>query len=146
MGIVKHIAKTGGYDSNPFNFAHVNLNSIELLADGLPIGKKYQPNFTTGDFARTYYSIATGLSKGSADWSNGITPTSFAAGQALYVFNNTGDLCDGGVHLINNGTLTLNLSFSVPLADNVSVFVQQEKDDIIEIDAEQRVTVLAGVL
>ena len=144
--LVGHAAKTGSYTTNPFNFHHRHLSAIELVSDGLPVCKKYQPDFATGDVARTYMNMFAGMSDGTADWTNGITLENFRNGMSVYVFNTTGDLCDDGVHLITNGSLTLNLSFSQPTAQLVSAFVYQEKDDQIRINRENQVSVVAGVL
>ena len=146
VGLCDHRAKTGNYTLNPFNFKHTSVNSVELVADGIPVAKRFLPNFGDSNYARTYMNLFAALGHGD-DWTNGITLSDFAGGFAFYVFNLSGDLCEGGggAHFIRRGELTLNLGFAAETANTTSVFVLQEKDGELRIDAENRVKASDGL-
>ena len=83
-----------------------------------------------------------------SDSGNGISRASFADGHALYAFDNSGDLCGGdeGIHLVKNGSLTVNISYAEATTETLSLFVYQEFDDIIVINKERRVFMTSSVL
>ena len=148
VGLISHAAKSGQYTTNPFRFAHCNVNGIELQIDGLPVGKRYEPDFTNNVYGREYASLFANTGRMDSDSGNGITRASFADGHALYAFDNSGDLCGGdeGIHLVKNGSLTVYISFSEATTETLSLFVYQEFDDIIVINKERRVFMTSSVL
>ena len=148
VGLINHVAKSGAYPLNPFRFAHCNVNGIELQIDGLPVGKRYEPDFDNGVYGREYANLFINTGRMDSDSGNGITRASFADGHALYAFDNSGDLCGGdeGMHLVKNGSLSVNVSFSQPTQETLSLFVYQEFDDIIAINKERRPVMTSSVL
>jgi hypothetical protein len=78
------------------------------------------------------------------DVDHGIMREKFANGYAVFAFDLTPDQCVGeGVHLISNGTVTLEVSFRTALTATISVFMFAEKDDLIELDHQRVVTRLS---
>lgn len=79
--------------------------------------------------------------KGFSDEDNAISREMFAAGHAIYAFDLTGDLCEGGgTHLIKNSTVTLEMTFKQALDRTVSLVMYAELDDLLEIDNSRVVT------
>jgi hypothetical protein len=148
VGLVDHRAKSGNYTLNPFKFANYGLTSIELLSDGIPVGKRYEPEFAAGVYARPYMHLLLASGKGTSDSSCDISYQQCAANRCLYGFDNSGDLCEGGdgFHLVGNGTLSLSLAFAVATPHALGLLVNREKDDIITVDPQHNVTMVAGAM
>jgi hypothetical protein len=147
IGLVKHSGKSGAFIGNPFRFEPCGISAVELLVDGLPVTKRFEPDFARGAYARDYVELVKTAGK-LGDSSNGITYAQFANGRALWTFNMTGDLCnnDNGFHLISVGSLSLNLTFATATTETLSVVVYSEKTELVTIDPENRISTVAGVL
>jgi len=142
FGLIDHEAKNGSYLKDPFNFQHFNLSSISLTVDGHPVpNKPLRMDFDSGIYSQAYLYLAMCTGKAFNDEDHGITRKMFANGYALYGFDLTGDQCEGGgVHLIKNNSITLELTFKAPLPKTISVFMYAEFDDLLEINNSRVVT------
>ena len=145
LGVVDHKANNGDFSLNPFNFKHASISSLELVVDGIPLGKRYEPNYEKKLYAREYAQLAF-LTERSGDCSNGITYQGFGNGQALYAFDLTGDLCTDGVHLISNASLSVNIGFATATAATLSLFAYSEYDELTEINLEHQIRMVGGVV
>ena len=145
LGLVDHKANNGDYSLNPFNFQNASVSSLELVVDGIPLGKRYEPNYEKKLYAREYSQLAF-LTERSGDCSNGITYEGFGNGQALYAFDLTGDLCTDGVHLISNASLTVNIAFAVATTATLSLLAYSEYDELTEINLEHQIRMVGGVV
>lgn len=146
VGLVNHTAKSGTYKQNPFKFGHNNLSSLELLIDGTPVTRRYEPNFASGKFAREFMNLFTVTNTSDADTGNEISPSKYKSCAALYAFDISGDLCDDNFHLLSNGSLSINLAFANQTQNTLGLFVYEEKDDIIYLNANHEVSMVAGMM
>jgi ribonucleoside-diphosphate reductase beta chain len=145
FAFVDHEAKNGSLDKNPFNFQHFLVSSICLDVDGVPVpSKPIETNFTRGLYARPFFNLAQATGKAFNNIDHGITREKFANGYAVFAFDLTPDQCIGeGVHLISNGTVTLEVSFRTALTATILVFMFAERDNLIELDHQRVVTRLS---
>lgn len=142
FALLDHESKNGHYNKNPFNFAHFNLSSVLLNIDGHPVpNKPIRLDYDEGIYTQAYLNLITVSGKGFSDEDNAITRSMFDKGFAIYAFDLTGDLCEGGgTHLIKNSTITLELTFKRALDKTVSLVMYAELDDLLEIDNSRVVT------
>ena len=98
VGLVDHLAYSGTYELNPYNFQHFDVSECALISNGASIpSAPYTPNFARKLIAREYYNIFLQLGKhGMFSDDNGITLADYAAGNTLYVFNLAPDLAIWG--------------------------------------------------
>ena len=144
VGLINHKAKSGDFTLNPFRFGHNNVTHMEMLIDGIPCQRRFDPDYANGVYARTYASMVHGSGLDLHNTSNGITYDKFKDGMAFYVLDNSSD--DNGFNFVGNATVSLSMGFYEGTAELQSAFVYQEKDDMLSIDQEHNVSMIAGVL
>ena len=141
FALVDHQAQNGSYTRNPFKFHHFDLSSVQLTIDGHPVpNKPIRLDFNNDQYTRAYLDLALTTGKAFVDEGNAITREQFASGHTLLAFDLTGDLCENGVHLVKQGTTTLELTFRVNLPSTVSLLMYTENTDLITIDSTFTVT------
>ena len=143
VALVDSAAFNADIHKNPFNFQHFNLTNIQFDYNseiipplGLPV------NFESGkeQIARAYRRLFDHTGVGTGNITNAITPELFKKGMTLFPFDFTPDRCLGyQTHMKENGTLGLELRFSKPLANNITVLVFATFDDYIELDRDRHV-------
>lgn len=141
IGLLSHTAKNGSYTKDSYKFHHYNMSNINLIVNGHNVlNKPLQIDVANGQYARAYHNLQSVAGKLN-DSGNSISPDDFANGRFFIAFDNTPDQCHGeGVHLIRHSTTTLELTFSEPLRETVSVLVYCEFDDLLEIDQHRVIT------
>jgi hypothetical protein len=140
IGLSAHAGNNGTYSRNPFRFDHFSLSHLELQFDGLPVGKRFKPDFTTGKFARPYLHLLRSLRKDLTCEGSGLSMSEYGDGVALYAFDLSGDLSGEGLHLITNVSATLDIGFSTATTEPLYVTVYMEKDGMMEVDSEYNVS------
>lgn len=142
FAFIDHEGKNGHYNKNPYKFAHFNLSSINLNLDGHPVpNKPIRLDFDDGIYTQAYLNLTLVSGKALSSEDNAITRSMFAKGYAIYAFDLTGDLCEGGgTHLIKNSTITLEITFKQALTQTISLLMYSELDDLLEIDNSRVVT------
>jgi hypothetical protein len=136
VGLLEHDAFNGNIKKSPFNFQHFNLNKIGLFRDGEMVpAQRFTPDYDNNFFMAAYNNTMQTLNYFNTDDSNGMTIEHFLSGYNLYAFDLTPDACNQGPHrhLIKNGSLRLELSFSKPLSGAVTVMMFAVIDAKIEI-------------
>jgi hypothetical protein len=136
IAFLNHLAKNGHYDYDPFKFQHFSTNSINLEIDGHPFSTKpIKMNFAQGKYIIPYFNLARATGKAFTDQDHGISLDQYKNGYTVFGFDLTPDHCEGGgVHLIRNCSIVLDVSFQQALTNTISVFMYAERDDLIEID------------
>lgn len=147
FALVDHKAKNGDYTYDPFKFHHFNLSSIVLEVDGHPTpSKPIQMDYANGAYTLPYFNLARVTGKAFSDQDHAITLEKFAKGYAIYAFDLTPDHSQGGgVNLIKNSSIVLDLTFKRQLDSTISVFMYSERDDLIEIDWQRSVHRLSTI-
>ncbi len=140
IGLVDNEGFNGARDRNPFNFHHFNLSEIGvyLSGQGQPV-KTIKPDYANSRIAEAYMSL-TGTNKINRDEGVDITLDDYSNGYALYAFDLTPDLCEGGTfNLIQQGSVRVTLKFSEALARAVNVVAYAEFENIVEINRARNV-------
>jgi hypothetical protein len=146
---VESSAYHGDYKKNPFNFKHMNLDSISIDIGGQhvphkPLTPRYSDNDDDGydgNYIRAYHSLFAGTDMMiSADQGNAIKRSDYSRGYTIYCFDLTPDLCTGG-HLnpIRAGNIRVSAHFSKPLHTTTTMIVYGEFQNIIEIDRSRNI-------
>ena len=143
VGLVKAAAVAGDFKLNPFKFSRSNLSRIELQLDGMGEGIVYSP---ADQPARPYCKLASMLDRNESGHPFGVTFDEWKNVNNLYAFDFSADLSRDAFHLYSEGTLTLKLQFSDPVADNLLVFIYQEHDDLVQIDLHKTIHMVSSVL
>ena len=145
IGFLNNNAMYGKYTESPFNFHHFNVNYICLHLEGRSIpAKPLRPDFDNDCYARSYYQMLDSLGKTDSPDANTITYTDYAKGNTLWVFDLTPDGAGDSPHhvnLIKHGNLRLEVHFKQALTQTISVLVQGEFTNLIEIDKFKNVMV-----
>ena len=136
VAFIDHEAKNGSHTKDPFNFQHFDIRRIGLDVDGQPVpAKPIETNFTTGLVAHAYHNLAMATGKSLSNDDHGITMDAFKKRHTIFMFDLTPDACEGaGTHLINFGSLTLEVTFGTALANAISIFVLSERDELLKFD------------
>ena len=141
IGMVESQAYEGSYSKNPFNFKDFNLNYACVYRNGVQIPlKPYTPDFVNNKFAREYFSLFQGTGRHFSDHGLQLSMADYKGGNCLFAYDFTGDLSDcGAFHLIDKGSIRLELRFSQPLEASVNVIILAEWDSCLRITRERSV-------
>ncbi len=141
LGLVTDSAMTGGYQENPFNFQHFNLNYLTLNVNGenLP-NRPFTPDFTNKKYLREYYSMFEGLEIQNSAKSINISRDEYAKGYTLFVFDlRSGPNSTGALAATKTGDVRLELKFSTATTTTINCLVYAEFNTFIEIDKHHNV-------
>jgi hypothetical protein len=144
IAMVDNDAYNGAYDKNPFNFKHHEISSLGVYVNGEPMpAQPLETKFSQEGgqhYINAYLSLFSGSNSLGQDHGNYISRGDFPRGYALFAFDLTPDLSDGGhLSLLKKGNLKLELKFAQVLPRTVMVLVYAEFDNLIEITRERTV-------
>ena len=128
-------AAEGTYDENPYNFQHFNIQKISISANG----KRIPPNGLEFDFtqdppniARPYLHLNMNTGMWRQDKGNLVSLSAFKYGSTLVAFDRSTDLCNGyHIHQSDEGTVSLDISWSVALLHPITIFVYASYESVI---------------
>ncbi|XP_026288923.2 uncharacterized protein F54H12.2-like [Frankliniella occidentalis] len=144
VGFVSNVAYNGSYHHNPFNFQHFNINYLCLYVDSDQIpAVPLTPDFTNGNYARSFYSLFEGTGIKWKDEGNDISYDEYGNGYTLFAFDLTPDQSAHEQHwnVQRQGVVRLDVRFKVELPVAVNCIVYSEFDNLIEIDKNRKVIV-----
>ena len=136
IGMVDNDAYNGNIAKNPFHFKHNNLKKIALLHDGRPSPcLPLEPDFSNKRYLRSYIQTMKACGYYNSDDTNGLTPTDWAEGYTLFIFDLTPDkeVSSGCLHANVPNNLRLELSFETALSSTINVLIYAISDSQIEI-------------
>ena len=142
IGLVSNTTYSGAIDKSPFNFAHHNLNFIQLKVNGrlLP-SVALRPDYAGGNYTHAYNTLLDGSGcRGNFD--TGVDLSMYAHGMALYVFDTSADglgLCEHET-LGQQGAIGIELGFSEATAATLLMVVYSQAKATITIDRYRNVT------
>lgn len=137
LGFVSNRAYNGNSKKNPFKFSHYNLNYLTILNDGLMIpAKPFQPHFDNDLYARCYLSLFTDLNRYHNFQNIPISYKEYKEGYTFYAVDLTPDLAANESHIsiAKTGNIALDIKFSTPLPETVTLVAYTEYRNVIEID------------
>ena len=135
-------AFVGSYTRNPFNFQHFGVNMISLKKDGESIpAQAYEPNFTASNYLLEYMQLAYACN--IANDTMGLLAFSqdeYPNGYCFFVFCLTPDMSmtTSEAQQSEPCNLRLELKFSGPLAENVTLLTMGLFDGWITVDANRQ--------
>lgn len=148
--MTKHSATNGAYKEFPFALGHFNIVSIELTVDGIPQGRRMETDFGNGVYASAYAHTLNSLGMLSSARECGVTYKNFGNGQTVFIWCTASDLPDPEdehyFHLKQRGCIALALTFSEPLADPVSVVFTDKREELLEIDFNNKMRMTGSVV
>ena len=141
IGCVDNDAFNGTYKKSPFEFKHYNLNYLCVYVDGEPAPyKALEPQFDQDLYIQAYHSLFLGTEKAAQDKGIDISRSDYSQGYALYAFDLSTDLCDGGhMNLIKHGNLRIEAKFKNPLIQTICLIAYLEFENVIEINQNRNV-------
>ena len=138
IGLMNTNAYHGHYNLNPFFFHHYNIDYIALHLNGRTIpSRPLRPNFAHNNYARSYHQTMEAYNAIDSNITNTISYNEFGSGYSLFAFDLTPDQSahqPQHLNLIKNGTLRLEIHFKEALPHTISILIQGEFDNLIEID------------
>ena len=135
FGMLDSTAYNGAVGTNPFNFQHFKVNSVQLKKNSTSIpASPLTPDFTKLMANRSYrhFLDAIGVKTGNAPCL--IDYAAFLGGATLFAFDLTPDKCASlHGHPKENGVLDIDFRFAEPLEKNITIFALCNFDDQILI-------------
>ncbi len=136
LGLVPSKNFAGSIDTNPFNFKHYNVNTIELRVGGKEI-KPLKIDFQNNNYGLAYLYLINGIGNGGADRGIDISYSEYKKGNTLFVFDLTPDGVDSdAMELIKSGTVNLRMTFdnNLDAEGGIELIAYAEFDGVTEID------------
>ena len=137
MDIVTSDRFNENYTKNPLYFHHHKICNINLKVNGQSLFSEIETSFPSGLYYQAYTSFLKGCNLLFAPHKNAITPSMFATGNTLFVFNLASDGEDsGGFSTLKEGKLSLEIKSEVGIAAPVTIIVLFEHDAVMEINRD----------
>lgn len=124
----------GQVGTNPFNFHHHNLKSLNLMENGgsYPYSGPLVFNFENREYLTGYKSLET---HSKSIYGNGISREDFAGGYAFYVFDMTPNgECSQIIDVNRSGNLSVHLEFSKESDKPLVLVCYLEYNHTIQLD------------
>lgn len=130
---VETAAAEGTYATNPFKFAHHNIRRLALRQNGkLVPSDPYTPDFANKLVRREFASLFVNTGSYATDRSNCITYEQFLGGAAVFAWDLTPDLCNGGhLHASTAGELNLELAWEDASVRSLTLLGLLVFDDVV---------------
>lgn len=136
--IVAQVSTTsaeGDYGENPFNFQHFSVNKIHINANG----KQFPPDSLETNFdstprlvSRAYNHLMMNTGMWRQEKGNLISFAGYQAGQTLFGFDMSPDLCNGfHIHPSPEGHVTLEISWRNALPHPITLLVHSSFESVI---------------
>ncbi len=129
-------ALNGDYNLNALEFEHFNLNKINLKLNGSQIPQQpLTPDFDNLLCTRSYVELFKNTGKFRTNETNLIDRATFIHGCTIFPFDLTPDQCNGHhIHGGSEGTLELDLGWSVALPRPITILVYMTADQVVMIN------------
>jgi len=138
VGFVAADSYAGTMASNPFYFEDFGLSSIDFLVDDKPVAP-IRCNFQNNGDGDAFFNMLQGCHIFSSAGGNGITRRDFQRGSALFLFNNTPDLCPTKT-MYRRGSTKLSLKFRQSTPKVISMIILSETDQLLSVGADRSVS------
>jgi hypothetical protein len=135
MGLVTTASCNGTYATNPFNFRHANLTSLNLFVGGHQIlSKPFTPDYEGQQYCREYMHLFLGTSTVNTNNTFDVRRDDFDKGYCFYIFNLQPDLVPGNyVDLQKEDSMRVEMVFGTALSEPYTCIVLCEYDQVIEV-------------
>ena len=142
VAIVDEDAHRGVMNKNPFNFKDFNLTEASLVVNGVHEPQEvYKLNKSTGDKVDLYEHFLENTGISNDDREFGITMDDYYGGSFMLVWDRTPDKCNRfHRHVMDSGSMSINLKTSAPLGNTVTVIVYATYTKDLIIDGDRVIT------
>ena len=135
LGLVTDASMGGGYQQNPFNFAHHGLNYLVLNVNGEMVpSKPLTPDFAGKKYLREYNQMFEGMRGLFSNDPVNITYNEFGNGYGFFVFDLTAHGHSSCMSTSQNGTIRIEAKFAAPTLAVIDIICLAEYDSEFEID------------
>jgi len=136
MVLISDAMMAGGYQQNPFNFQHYNLNHLCLYVNGEQFpSKPFTPNFANNLYIREYNSLFEAFGIQFSDHTVSISRSDYPRGFTIFVFNlNPDPQLHETVTPFRTGGIRVEIKFAAPTAQTLNLLIYSEFNSILEID------------
>lgn len=140
VGMVLNKAFEGSFDENPYKFEDFKLSQISMQINNISV--PFRPltiDVSNNNYLLGYYLLYKCVSKMNNNRGLLFTPNAYVKGYTLFGFDiNPLALTDSCMYLETSGSVKLQLSFSRPLAEAVTLLVYAESQKVMEIDKQRQ--------
>ena len=116
----------------------------------MTVGKPIQTDFANNNYAHAYAHTIASLGQLNSKSTNGISYSEYGENKTILAWSLGSDLPnkDKGnyFHLRRKGCTAVSLKFKDVLPKPLTVLITDEREDLLEIDLEQRVRSVVGVV
>ncbi|XP_046373233.1 uncharacterized protein F54H12.2-like [Haliotis rufescens] len=146
LGLVDNTAFAGRSSLNPFDFKHKHVTSVKVTVNGHEVHKKSLEVNYDADSSKVNEVYMDLFRNTGGLWRNGGPPINrkqFMNGYTLYVIDFSDDLGadEGHTYPIESGKVGIEIHFSQPLQNPVTLVCYQEGSCVIEVDAFRNVSI-----
>ena len=136
MVLITDAMMAGGYQQNPFEFQHYNLNHLCLYVNGEQFpSKPFNPNFAHNLYIREYHSLFEAFGIQFSDHTLAISRSDYPNGFTIFVFNlNPDPQLHEALTPFRNGSIRVEIKFAQATAATLNLLIYSEFDSVIEID------------
>lgn len=144
VGVTSQSRVNGAYNLNPFVFGNHGLKQVYLSIGGKSIPADLHPtDFAKGNYRHEYLNLLSQLELDVGNSGLVISPEQWANTYNLYAFKlSPGSLNSGADAPAVDAPIDLHLSFASSLTEALEVLVYSEKACYLEIDQNNRATVI----
>lgn len=158
IAFVLNSSYSGAFDKNPFNFQNFDINFLNLIVNGksMPYQEPFRLDYSSdeestgwlsrkGAFVRAFLSTVASTGRYLKDEGIDINLKEFKTGYNIYCFN-LDPAFDRSTQqpLSQGGNLKVEVNFSVPLPDNVSVIFYGNFPKTLEVDQARNVYLMGN--
>jgi hypothetical protein len=145
VSFIPNSAFTGTYDSDPFIFNNMNLNSIVAFVDGRMVPNiPYTPDYDNDCYAREYYSLFEQSNQNNNNVNFTCSYAQFKSKHCMYSFNLSPDknvnIDKGSLSLLKRGSIRIEFGFKTAPTVPLTMLAYACYDSLIEIDRSRNVT------
>ena len=136
-------SSTGKYELNPYRFLHFDCNFLSIRVDGVQYpSKSFRPDFKNKLVQREVRALYDNLGVLTENHGCLLDADDYCGGAAIFVF----DLCHQRTnghhnHQMKTGNVDLEVSFSKPLPEAISLICYSSYDSIIAITKERNILI-----
>lgn len=126
----------GSYDKNPFNFQHFGINYLAVTVNNIPIPiRGLNVDFANNQYLIPYYLLLKSLGVNSENDGALISREEYSKGNVIFAFDiNQQHVADSSMLLETSGSVRIELKFSKPLGEAVTLLVYSESQGVLTLD------------
>jgi hypothetical protein len=146
LAMVETKAYQGDPTKNPFNFRHFNVSEVALYKDGMPYPcPNIKTDFQNNVFKEAYHMFSKSLGAAYSSFALPINMDEYAHGYTLFSYDMSPDQSQTIVPATMmglNSNIRLEMKFSAPLPENVTLIVYAKFENLMEISKGRGVRVV----